>query len=140
MLSSWGKLVSARKAMVVTALAVGAFACGSDSPSAPSGYTVLYRLSQTGTVVWDSLQYDDGSGTMIKVSSPSSSWSTQLMLPGGSSVEARAWGTAFSGSTAVLRAEWVLSGVASFADRDSVGTSSVLAAYPLSLHVKKHTL
>jgi hypothetical protein len=112
--------------------------CGGDS-STPVTYTVLYRLETTGSVTWDWVEYDDGSGTMQRVLSPAADWATNLTATSGASVEARASGTAHGAATIVLVAEWVRSGVTSGSATDTL-TAAAGVETPLVPHVPKRTL
>ncbi len=75
------------------ALAIGA--CSSST--AVGGYTVTYRLhvDSLGIATFDSLKYDNGTGTLIRVTPSVTNvaipWSVNLTAAPGASVEGHVW-------------------------------------------------
>lgn len=107
----WGLLVSA------------VIGCGSDAPSSPVTFNVMY--SATGNIVVDSLKYADSGGQLITVASPGLPWSVDLGVQDGGAVELRAWGYSLIGGTSIrLIASWIAPGAAPFADTSLVVLSA----------------
>jgi len=75
------------------ALAIGACSSSTDI----GGYTVTYRLhvDSLGIATFDSLKYDNGTGTFVKVTPSVASvlvpWSVSLTVSPGASVEGHVW-------------------------------------------------
>ena len=91
------------RGLLFLALLAGA-GCSSDSGQAPVALTVTYKF--TGTAIADSIKYDDGSGTLVKVTTPTLPWTAILSASAGSTVEAHAWGTVAQASSVMLSAKW----------------------------------
>lgn len=91
-------------------------ACGPAAPAGPSSFTVLYTLDVSGPVGVDSLRYDDGHGTLIRVAAPAGSWTTGLTVMAGGSVQAQAWVDASGPGAVTLKVSWTVSGVSTQAD------------------------
>jgi len=103
-------------------LAVG---CSEDNATAPTSYSVEYHLALLGTLTVDSLKYDDGHGSMVKVMAPPSGWMVNLAVASGGSVEAIAWGVGAPASSATLKVTWMSPSHASQADSSTINTVAV---------------
>jgi len=110
--------MSGRPSLACFALACGAFlsACGKATPAGPASFTVLYTLVTSGPLVVDSLKYDNGSGALLKVTTPASGWTASLTVNAGGSVEGVAWVNASGPGSATLKVSWTVAGVSSQAD------------------------
>jgi hypothetical protein len=110
----------------------------SKTATGPSTYAVAYELTASAGVSFDSVKYDDGHGTLIKVSAPSSGWLKAISVASGGTVEAHAWVVASGGGQTVkLTATWTLSGVSTNADSSGTTTS---AAGTFALDIAKRQL
>jgi hypothetical protein len=78
-----------------------------DSTTAIGGYTVTYRVNSVGAGTLDSAKYDNGTGTMVKVNTPATTWTVNFTVPTGSTVEAHVWGTGTAAGSAKLVAIWM---------------------------------
>ena len=90
----------------------------SGEPGGPAAqWTVLYSISVvSGTcVVVDSVKYDDGSGTIVKVTAPPNTWGHGFARPTGS-LSVQAWAGTCGPANVKLMATWTLPGVAFNAD------------------------
>jgi len=117
---------STRRGVSVVALLV---ACGTmlhcaSKSTEPIRLAVSYTLSLSGSVVVDSLLYDDGHGTLVRVVPVPSGWGTLFAVVGGGSVQAVAWGTAAGAGSAKLKVTWTQSGVSSSADSSTARPSA----------------
>lgn len=86
-------------------LALALAACTSTTEN--GGYTVTYRvgLDSAGIATFDSLRYDDGTGNLLKVTSPAGNYAVSVTVSPGASVEAHAWA---KGVTAGKSAKFVV--------------------------------
>jgi hypothetical protein len=110
----------------------------SNTPTSPASYVVAYEVTATAGASYDSVTYDDGHGSFVKVNVPSSGWLVAESVATGGTVEAHAWGVASGGGQAVkLKATWTLSGVSSSSDSSGTTTS---APGRFTLDVAKHQL
>lgn len=111
--------------VAVCAIAFGnslAVGCSEDKATAPTSYSVEYHLALMGTLTVDSLKYDDGHGSMVKVVAPASGWMVDLAVPSGGSVEAIAWGIGAPASSATRKVTWTSPALVSQADSTTVVT------------------
>ena len=107
-------------------------ACATAAP-APANYVVAYELTANFGAPFDSVKYDGGHGSLIKVNAPSSGWLVAVSVVTGGSVEAHAWGVASVGGQSVkLKATWTLSGVSSSSDSSGT-TASAPGAFALDV-------
>ena len=88
---------------VILALAVA----GCTASTGVGGYTVTYRVNATGIATLDSAKYDNGTGTLVKVNTPSATWTVNFTVPTGSTLEAHVWGTGTAAGSAKLVAIWM---------------------------------
>jgi hypothetical protein len=88
--------------VVPLGLVLAAASCSSSTDI--GGYTVTYRVNTVGVATIDSLKYDNGAGTMVKVTAPSTTYSVSLTVAVGASVEAHVYalGTAAGSAKAVV--------------------------------------
>jgi hypothetical protein len=111
----------ARAALAVLVAAGGG--CGEEPPAGPAPFSVSYAVSGVGAITIDSVKYDDGGGTLIKVTAPPADWVVRLTVPAGGSVQAQAWGLATSPASAKLKVVWSRGGVDPGADSSFTSTS-----------------
>lgn len=105
----------------------------SDSPSGPPTYTVVYRLTASAGITFDSVKYEDPQGMLLKVAGPPSNWMIILTAGGGSYVQGTAWVQAQgSGATATLKVTWTQSGVSTASD-SSTATTSAAGGFTLDI-------
>ena len=123
----------------VAAVALGAaVASCSNASTSLATYVVAYEITASGGLLVDSVKYDDGHGTFIKVNGPSNGWLVTVSAATGGSVQASAWCRATgSGQAAKLKATWTQSGVSSFSDSSYTSASGPGA---FTLAVSKHQL
>ena len=117
------------RAIIVSAVAAGAAllpaACEHGKSVSPNAYFVLYQLSGTESVTFDSLRYEDAQGSLVTVAAPHSGWSVALGAQAGSYVQAAAWGVSTAGSqSAKLRVTWGISGVSAAVDSGATAISA----------------
>jgi hypothetical protein len=91
--------------LVPLGLALAVASC--DSTTAIGGYTVTYRvgIDSTGVATFDSVKYDNGAGTMVKVATPAATWAVSQVLGVGATVEGHVWA---KGATANHTAKFVV--------------------------------
>lgn len=80
-------------------------------------YTVTYRALTTGVATIDSILYSPGTGkctttcnadsSLTRVANPSATFSTELVVPSGSVVEAHLYGKGTAAGTAQLTVIWM---------------------------------
>ena len=118
-------------------LAAVALACGAADPAAPTSYAVAYTLATSGPMAIDSVKYDDGHGTILKVTAPASGWTLTLTVTTGGSVQAQAWITGSGPGSAKLKVSWTHAGVSTQADSSY---AVPVAAQKFALSIPHHTL
>ena len=123
----------------ILALAAVSFAC-SKTTTAPLDYLVTYEVTGSARAHFDSTTYDDGHGTLIKVTTPSSGWFVSLNVTSGGSVEAHAWGTDSAGAQwAKLKGTWTPSAGSTVSD-STVGACTCGTSGTFALSVNKRRL
>ena len=110
--------------------------CGGDT-TAPMVYIVQYRLNLFG-VTMDSVTYDNGHGTFVKIAQPQDGWTATLNVTSPGAVEAHGWGYGGATGTAKLKETWTLNGVSTESDSATASIASGLSV-PVALDVPKHT-
>jgi hypothetical protein len=115
--------MSGRARTALAALVALGAGCGAEPPVGPAPFSVSYAIYAVGAITIDSIKYDDGTGTLIKITAPPAGWAAQLTVPAGGSVQAQAWGLATSPATAKLKVVWSRSGVNPGADSSYTSTS-----------------
>ena len=100
-------------------------------------YTVTYRAKTTGVATIDSILYSPGTGkctsscnadsTMRKVINPSVTFSTELVVPSGSVVEAHLYGQGTAAGTAQMTAIWMTATGAVSGDSGTAQTAAATA-------------
>ena len=116
-------------------------ACSDDDPVSPTVYGVVYSLDLSdGPTRWDSVKYDNGQGVLEKVSHPSSSWSVELPVTEGGSIEAHAWGPVPFGSLATLTVTWAATGNSGGTDEDAVTNTKQGTTIEGTLIIGKRTI
>jgi hypothetical protein len=107
-----------RPIVIAGLLSVAPAGCGTSDPSVAATAGVSYRISTNDALTIDSVFYDDGHGTMVKVLNPAVNWSTtrSFSLPG--SIEAHLYATAVGPASAKLHVAWTT------ADGDSSDSAS----------------
>jgi hypothetical protein len=124
----------------ILALAAVSFACSNKATTPPLDYLVTYEVTGSAGSHFDSTTYDDGHGTLIKVTTPSSGWLVSFNVASGGSVEAHAWGTDSAGSQwAKLKGTWTPSAGSTVSD-SSVAASSGNGSGTFALSVNKRRL
>lgn len=104
-----------------------------DEPSGPPSYTVVYRLTASAGIAYDSVQYENPEGTVVKVAAPPLNWMVIDTALGGTWVQATAWvQAANTGATATLKVTWTNSGVSTASD-SSKATASAAGAITLNI-------
>jgi hypothetical protein len=99
-------------------------ACG-DTPTATRHFVVAYSLTGSTGISFDSVKYEDSTGTLIKVAAPPLNWAIASPASSGSYVQATAWAFASgAGETARLRVMWTESGVSSTSDSSKAVTAA----------------
>ena len=107
--------------------------CSSSTSSGASNYSVAYALAADPGGTFDSVKYDNGHGTLIKVDAPANGWLVSLSVASGGSLEAGAWGYATAGGQHLkLTATWTLNGVSTSSD-SSTATSSAPGAFAFGI-------
>jgi hypothetical protein len=101
--------------------------CGAGGASAPSEATVYYSVSSTGAAAFDSVFYDDGHGTMVKVVSPSLTWNKGFAFTQPGSIEARLYVHALGSGKSTIKVVWTI-GTETFYD-------SSFATAPSASHI-----
>ncbi len=102
---------SSRRLCLVMVLAAGALsACGgsgggSNGP-ATAGISYLASTSSSPAVVFDSVTYDDGHGTLIKVNAPGTTWTKTFSTTIPASAEAHLYGHSTGAGSARLVVNW----------------------------------
>jgi hypothetical protein len=84
---------------------------------------VFYSVGGDASVVLDSVKYDNGGGTLVKVATPAITWTVTLAVPEGSTVEAHLYGHVSAGEHVKLKAQWLDPGYST--DADSTTFSSL---------------
>ena len=108
----------------ILALAAVSVACSNKTTTPSLNYVVTYEVTGSAGSQFDSTTYDDGHGTLIKVTTPISGWLVSFNVTSGGSVEAHAWGTESAGSQwAKLKGTWTPSAGSTVSD-SSVASSS----------------
>ena len=104
---------------------------GCSSSTEIGGYTVTYRIGidSTGIATIDSVKYDNGTGTFVKVTNPAvtptAPWAVTVTLPPGASIE----GTAYlSGVVAAHTAKFVVLWMTATGALSGDSTSATTAA------------
>ena len=109
------------------------WAACSDEPSAPASYTVVYRVTASANITFDSVKYENPEGTLVKVTSPAVNWLVIDTALDGTWVQGTAWGNAFAaGATATLKVTWTQSGVSTASD-SSKTTASAPGVFTLNI-------
>lgn len=98
------------RVMTVAAAALAA-GCASDASTAPAPptvtYHVVYALTGSSGVAFDSLEYEDGQGALVRIPTPAAGWRIALSEPAGAYVHAALWGRALTGAQSVaLTVTW----------------------------------
>jgi len=101
------------------------------------GYTVTYRVNTVGVATVDSVKYDNGTGTLVKVTAPATTWTVNFVVPSGSTVEAQAWAQGTAAGTAKLAVIWMTKPGALAGDSTSAATAAGTA---LTMSLAKRTL
>jgi len=102
------------------------------------GHIVTYRVNMAGTGTVDSVLYDNGTGTFVKVTAPSASASITVTVKNGGSVEAHIYarGTATPGA-AKFAALWMTS--TGIIEGDSVMWTTATAT-PVQQNIAKRVI
>lgn len=125
-------------------LGIALAAAGCSSSTDVGGYTVTYRvgIDSTGIATIDSVLYDNGTGTMLKVTAPSVTatlpWAVSMVVAPGASVEGHAYMSGVTaGHTAKFVAVWMTATGALSGDSTSATTA---AATKFTMDLAKRTL
>jgi hypothetical protein len=108
-------------------------AASCSSPTEIGGYTVTYRVNTTGVATLDSLKYDNGTGTMVKVTAPSVTYSVSLTVATGTTVEAHVYGKGTAaGTTAKLVVVW-MTATGTLSGDSTTATTAAATAFTMDL-------
>lgn len=116
-----------------TVALLSAACAGSSGPSGGDTAVVSYSLTATGSAVADSLDYDNGHGTIVRQAhfGNSSIQSLTVTLPG--SVSATLYIHAGGSATVTFREQWTIDGQnhadSSFASFSAAGTAEMTLPY-----------
>ena len=126
--------------LVPLAVAFGVASCA--ETVGIGSYTVTYRAKTTGVATIDSILYSPGTGkctticnadsSLTKVSNPSVTFSTELVVPSGSVVEAHLYGKGTAAGTAQMTAIWMTAN-GGIAGDSSTATTAVGTAFTINI-------
>jgi len=91
------------------------------------GYRVTYRVNTVGVATIDSVKYDNGVGTMVRVTTPATTWTVNFVVAAGASVEVHAWARGTAAGSAKLVAVWMTADGALAGDSTSAATAASTA-------------
>ncbi len=123
----------------ILALAAASFGCSNKTTTPPVDYLVRYEVTGSAGAHFDSTTYDDGQGTLVKVTTPSSGWFVSLNATSGGSVEAHAWGTDSAGAQwAKLKGTWTPSAGSTVSDSTvAAGSGGISGTFALSVNKRR---
>jgi hypothetical protein len=131
LLALWG-------GVLLTVLAAG---CSSGTLIDPEAqYTVTYSLEFSGPTIIDSIRYDNGNGTMLKVGRLEGDWALVLELQGGQSVRATAWGEMDARGSAELAVTWESPGMSPGSASEAVSKDANDPQGAIVLDIQRITL
>ena len=105
-----------------TVAACGGGGGGSSGP-ATAGISYAATLSLATDMIFDSVTYDGGHGTMVKVNTPAPDWTYTFSTTIPASVEAHLYGHATNPGSAKIKVTWTTTG-GTFSDSGTVIVSS----------------
>ena len=102
--TSVGSLRAAAVAAMLVSLSL--YGCSGEDPPGPPPppgrtYVITYSAVATGDGVWNQIQYDNGLGNVITVTSPLQSWTTQVQMKPGDNVFIAAQGAVSQGTLTI---------------------------------------
>ncbi len=91
------------------------------------GFQLTYRTVLAGIATIDSLKYDNGTGTLVKVTAPAANFAVSVSVAPGATVEAHLFGKGTAAGTAKFVAVWMTATGAVSGDSVTATTAAATA-------------
>lgn len=99
-----------KKLVLISLILCTIWACSNNDPLPETMYDVSFTVTAENGATINSIQYRDGNGDLIEVTSATSPWSIDLDIRGGLGLEAVAYGDVPYEGILKIRAVWGIQG------------------------------